>query len=62
MGSFPIAVQQLKFLVVGIGYFTKWVEAEALDTIMEKNVRSFIWRCIVCRFDILRVLVLDNGK
>ena len=60
--SFPTTVRQPKFLVVGIDYFTKWVEAEALDTIMEKNVRSFIWRCIVCRFDILRVLVLDNGK
>ena len=52
----------MKFVVVGINYFTKWVEAEALATITKKNVRSFIWRCIVCRFDILRVLVLDNGK
>ena len=38
MGSFPIAVRQLKFLIVGIDYFTKWVEAEALATITEKNV------------------------
>ena len=38
MGSFPITMQQLKFLIVGIDYFTKWVEAEALATIMEKNV------------------------
>ena len=37
MGLFPIAVRQLKFLIVGIDYFTKWVEAEALATIMEKN-------------------------
>jgi len=33
---------QLKFLVVGIDYFTKWVEAEALATITEKNVQSFV--------------------
>ena len=33
MGPFPTAVRQLKFLVVGIDYFTKWVEAEALTTI-----------------------------
>ena len=39
MGLFPIAVRQLKFLIVGIDYFTKWVEAEALATIMEKNVK-----------------------
>ena len=62
MGPFPIAVRQLKFLVVGIDYFTKWVEAEALATIMEKNIWGFIWRCIICRFGIPRVLVLDNGK
>ena len=62
MGSFLKAVRQLKFLVVGIDYFTKWVEAEALATITEKNVRNFVWRCIVCRFSIPRVLVSDNGK
>ena len=62
MGSFPIAMRQLKFLIVGIDYFTKWVEAETLATITEKNVRSFIWRSIICRFRIPRILVLDNGK
>ena len=62
IGSFPIAVRQLKFLIVSIDYFTKWVEAEALATITEKNVRSFVWRSIICRFGIPRVLVSDNGK
>ena len=62
MGPFPTAVRQLKFLVVGIDYFTKWVEAEALATITEKNIRSFVWRCIICKFGIPRVLVSDNGK
>ena len=62
MGPFPTAVWQLKFLVAGIDYFTKWVEAEALATITEKNVWGFVWRCIICRFGIPRVLVSDNGK
>ena len=62
MGSFPIAMRQLKFLVVRIEYFTKWVEAEALTTITEKNVQSFIWRSIICRYGIPSVLVSDNGK
>ena len=62
MGSFPTAIRQLKFLVVGIDYLTKWVEAEALATIMEKNIRSFVWRNIICRYEIPRVLVSDNGK
>ena len=62
IGPFPIVVRQLKFLVVGIDYFTKWVEAEALATITEKNIRSFVWRNIIYRYGIPRVLVSDNGK
>ena len=42
IGSFPTTVRQLKFLVVGIDYFTKWVKAETLATITEKNVRGFV--------------------
>ena len=42
MGSFPMAVRQLKFLVVNIDYFTKWVEAGALATITEKNLQNFV--------------------
>ena len=62
MGPFPTGVRQLKFLVVGIDYFTKWVEAEALATITERNIQSFVWRNITCRFGIPRVLVSDNEK
>ena len=42
MDPFPIVVRQLKFLIVGIDYFTKWVEAKALATITKKNMRSFV--------------------
>ena len=62
MGPFLIAVRQLKFLIVGINYFTKWVEAETLATIMEKNVRNFVWRYIIYRYGIPKVLVSNNGK
>ena len=62
MGPFPIALSQLKFLVVGIEYFTKWVEAEPLATITEKSICTFVWRNIICRYGIPRVLISDNGK
>ena len=42
MGPFSITMRQLKFLIVGIDYFTKWVEPEVLASITEKNVRSFV--------------------
>ena len=38
------------------------MEAEPLATIMEKSIRTFVWRNIICRYGIPRVLVLDNGK
>ena len=50
------------FLVVGIDYFTKWVESEALAIITEKNVQNFVWKNIICRYGIPKVLVSDNGK
>ena len=62
IGPFLTALRQLKFLVVGIDYFTKWVEAEPLATITEKSIRTFVWRNIIYRYGIPRVLVFDNGK
>ena len=62
MGPFSTTIRLLTFIVDGIDYFTRWVEAEALATIMEKKIRSFVWRNIICRYGIPRVLVSDNGK
>ena len=62
MGPFLTALRQLKFLVVDIDYFTKWVEAEPLTTITEKSIRTFVWRNINCRYGIPKVLVSENGK
>ena len=51
----------MKFLLVAIDYFTKWVEAEALATITETKVQNFVWKNIICRFRILRMIISDNG-
>nr|KYP40102.1 Retrovirus-related Pol polyprotein from transposon 17.6 [Cajanus cajan] len=48
LGPFPIAKDQLKFLLVGIDYFTKWIEAEALAKITAANVQKFTWKKIIC--------------
>ena len=52
LGPFPIGTRQMKFLVVGIDYFTKWVEAEPLVNITQQNVKNFVWKNIVCRFGV----------
>ena len=38
------------------------MEAKPLATITEKSIRTFVWRNIICRYGIPRVLVFDNGK
>ena len=58
----PQGKGQVKFLLVTIDYFTKWVEAEALSTITEAKIQSFVWKNIICRFGIPLMIILDNGR
>ena len=51
----------MKFAIVAIDYYTKWVEAEPLQEITEARTTGFIWRNIICRFGIPHSLVSDNG-
>ena len=50
-----------KYLLVGIDYFTKWVEAEPLVNIRDMGVKRFVWKNIVTRFGVPQVLISDNG-
>ena len=52
----------MKFLVVGIEYFTKWVEAEPLVKITQQNVKNFVWKNIITKFVVPRVLTSNNGR
>nr|KYP71885.1 Pol polyprotein [Cajanus cajan] len=62
LGPFPVAKGQLKFLIVGIDYFTKWIEAEPLARITATNVQRFTWKKIICRYGIPQAVTTDNGK
>ena len=61
LGLFPLAIRQMKYLVVAIEYFTKWIEAEPVAQITAYKVQHFVWKNIACRFRVPRHLVLDNG-
>ncbi|CAL2276958.1 unnamed protein product [Prunus armeniaca] len=52
----------VKYAVVDVDYFTKWVEAEALATITAARIETFVWQNIVCCFGIPNVIVTDNGR
>nr|KYP32467.1 Pro-Pol polyprotein [Cajanus cajan] len=62
LGPFPPAKGQVKFLLVAIDYFTKWIEACPLAKITTENVQKFTWKSIICRFGIPHTLVTDNGR
>nr|GFB91145.1 reverse transcriptase domain-containing protein [Tanacetum cinerariifolium] len=56
------ALGGLKFLIVAIDYFTKWIEAKAVATITGNQVKRFVWDNIVCRFGLPREIISDNEK
>ena len=59
MGPFPLGKKQLKFLIVAIDYFTKLVEVEPVTMITEVKVTSFVWKNIICKFEVPHVIILD---
>nr|GEY25925.1 reverse transcriptase domain-containing protein [Tanacetum cinerariifolium] len=61
-GPFPEGPEKVKFLIVAMDYFTKWIEAKAVATITGGQVKKFVWDNIVCRFGIPGEIISDNGK
>ena len=61
MGPFPEAPGRVKFLIVAIDYFTKWVEAKPVASITASSIKKFLWEFIICRFGLPQQLVSDNG-
>ena len=51
---------QVKYIIVAVDYFTKWVEAEPVASITARQVKQFLWKNVVCHFGIPRVLIFDN--
>nr|GEY27418.1 reverse transcriptase domain-containing protein [Tanacetum cinerariifolium] len=53
---------KVKFLIVAIDYFTKWIEAKPMATIMGDQIKKFVWENIVCRFGFLGEIISNNEK
>nr|GEX14673.1 reverse transcriptase domain-containing protein [Tanacetum cinerariifolium] len=53
---------KVKFLIVAIDYFIKWIEAKPVATITGAQIKKFVWDNIVCRFGLLGEIVSDNEK
>ncbi|GJZ27535.1 reverse transcriptase domain-containing protein [Tanacetum coccineum] len=61
-GPFPEGLGKVKFLIVAIDYFTKWIEAKPVATITGSQIKRFVWDNIVCRFGLPGEIISDNGK
>uniref|UniRef100_A0A804J640 Uncharacterized protein n=1 Tax=Musa acuminata subsp. malaccensis TaxID=214687 RepID=A0A804J640_MUSAM len=61
LGPFPPTSGQRKYIIVGVDYFTKWVEAEPLATITERQMEKFMWKNLVTRFGLPKAIITDNG-
>jgi hypothetical protein len=61
LGPLPPAQGNLKYVVVAVEYFSKWIEAKPLATITLATVQKFFWQNIVCRFGVPKAITIDNG-
>ncbi|CAL9002342.1 unnamed protein product, partial [Prunus brigantina] len=55
-------IGHVKYAVVAVDYFTKWVEAKALATITAARVEDFVWTDVCCRYGIPYAIITDNGR
>lgn len=51
----------MKFLLVVVDYFNKWLEAEPLPKISASQVQKFVWK-LICQFSLPKFIVTDNGR
>ncbi|GJZ58650.1 reverse transcriptase domain-containing protein [Tanacetum coccineum] len=60
--ALKIGPGKVKFLIVAIDYFTKWIKAKPVATIADNQIKKFAWDNIVYRFGLLGDIISDNGK
>nr|GEY89733.1 reverse transcriptase domain-containing protein [Tanacetum cinerariifolium] len=61
-GPFSEGPEKVKNLIVAIDYFTKWIEAKSLATIIDSQIKKFVWENVVCRFGLPEEIISDNEK
>jgi hypothetical protein len=62
VGPLPRGRGGVRFAVVAVDYFTKWVEVKALVNITAKSIERFLWKNVVCCYGVPHAFVTDNGK
>ena len=62
IGQLPKGRGSVQYTMVAVDYFTKWVEAEALASIMPSKIKEFVYKKIVYRYGMPHTIMLDNDK
>ena len=57
----PASLKGHKYILVGIDYFSKWVEVVALVKVDQEEVMAFIQNQIIHRFGIPETITRDQG-
>jgi hypothetical protein len=60
-GPLPPAQGNLRYVVVEVEYFSKWIEAKPLAIITLAIVQKLFWQNIICRFGVPKAITIDNG-
>ena len=59
-GPLPKAPRAIKYLLVVIDYFTKWIEARPLQEITASEMEKLTWKHLIYRYDLPYAIVTDN--
>jgi hypothetical protein len=60
LGPLPPAQGNLRYVVVAVEYFSKWIEAKPLATIIVATIQKFFWQNVICLFGVPKAITLDN--
>ncbi|GAA0138939.1 hypothetical protein LIER_00587 [Lithospermum erythrorhizon] len=61
VGQFLKPPVTYKDALVEVDYYRKWVEASPMKNTKAKDVELFIWKNIITRYGIRKIIVFDNG-
>ncbi|RDX91362.1 hypothetical protein CR513_26672, partial [Mucuna pruriens] len=62
LGPFPTAPGQIKYLIVAVDYFTKWVEAELVASILAERIKRFYCKKTICHFGLPAEIIEAANK
>ncbi|VFQ96840.1 unnamed protein product [Cuscuta campestris] len=61
VGALPRGTGNVRYVIVAIDYFTKWVEAAPLASITGAQCQKFLAKQVICRFGVPEHIITENG-